>query len=35
FGRRNVFFSGDCNNLADTVTAILNLLDILILDFPE
>ena len=25
FGRRNVFFSGDCNNLADTVTAILKL----------
>ncbi|MHA2391920.1 MAG: DUF362 domain-containing protein [Promethearchaeota archaeon] len=25
FGRRNVFFSGDCNNLAETVTAILKL----------
>lgn len=25
FGRRNVFFSGDCNNLADTITAELKL----------
>ncbi|MFX1323326.1 MAG: DUF362 domain-containing protein [Promethearchaeota archaeon] len=25
FGRRNVFFSGDCNNLAETVTAVLKL----------
>ncbi|MFX1477771.1 MAG: DUF362 domain-containing protein [Promethearchaeota archaeon] len=25
FGRMNVFFSGDCNNLAETVTAILKL----------
>jgi uncharacterized protein (DUF362 family) len=25
FGRRNVFFSGDCNNLAETVTAELKL----------
>ncbi len=40
FGRRNVFFSGDCNNLADTVTAILKLagmsaLDIVSLSFDE
>jgi len=25
FGRRKVFFSGDCNNLADTTTAELKL----------
>ncbi|MFX1502660.1 MAG: hypothetical protein ACFFDH_16995, partial [Promethearchaeota archaeon] len=25
FGRRKVFFSGDCNNLADTITAELKL----------
>jgi uncharacterized protein (DUF362 family) len=25
FGRRNIFYSGDCNNLADTVTAELKL----------
>lgn len=40
FGRRNVFFSGDCNNLADTVTAILKLsgmsaLDIVPFSFEE
>jgi uncharacterized protein (DUF362 family) len=32
FGRRNVFFSGDCNNLADTVTAILKLSGMSVLD---
>jgi uncharacterized protein (DUF362 family) len=32
FGRRNVFFSGDCNNLADTVTAILKLSGLSALD---
>jgi hypothetical protein len=40
FGRRNVFFSGDCNNLADTVTAVLrlsgmNALDIVPLSVDE
>ena len=40
FGRRNVFFSGDCNNLAETVTAELKLasmsaLDITPLSFEE
>jgi len=40
FGRRNVFFSGDCNNLADTVTAILKLsgmsaLDLVPFSFDE
>ncbi|MFX1343833.1 MAG: DUF362 domain-containing protein [Promethearchaeota archaeon] len=40
FGRRNVFFSGDCNNLADTVTAILKLsgmsaLDLVPFSFEE
>lgn len=40
FGRRNVFFSGDCNNLADTVTAILKLsgmsaLDLIPFSFDE
>ncbi|MFW9881125.1 MAG: DUF362 domain-containing protein [Candidatus Thorarchaeota archaeon] len=40
FGRRNVFFSSDCNNLADTVTAILKLsgmsaLDLVPLSFEE
>ncbi len=32
FGRRNVFFSGDCNNLADTVTAVLRLSGMSVLD---
>ncbi|MFX1426420.1 MAG: DUF362 domain-containing protein [Promethearchaeota archaeon] len=32
FGRRNVFFSGDCNNLADTVTAELKLSGMTALD---
>jgi len=32
FGRRNVFFSGDCNNLAETVTAILKLSGMTALD---
>lgn len=32
FGRRNVFFSGDCNNLAETVTAILKLSEMSALD---
>jgi uncharacterized protein (DUF362 family) len=32
FGRRNVFFSGDCNNLADTVTATLKLSGMTALD---
>jgi len=40
FGKRNVFFSGDCNNLADTVTAVLRLsgmsaLDIVPLSIDE
>ncbi len=40
FGRRNVFFSGDCNNLAETVTAELKLagmsaIDITPLSFEE
>jgi len=32
FGRRKVYFSGDCNNLADTVTALLKLSGLTVLD---
>ncbi len=32
FGKRKVFFSGDCNNLAETVKAILKLSDMTVFD---
>jgi len=32
FGKRKVFFSGDCNNLADTVKAILKLSKMTVFD---
>ncbi|MHA1497755.1 MAG: hypothetical protein ACTSRT_09470 [Promethearchaeota archaeon] len=32
FGKRKVFFSGDCNNLAETVRAILKLAKMTVLD---
>ena len=32
FGKRKVFFSGDCNNLAETVKAILKLAGMTIFD---
>ncbi|MFX1417323.1 MAG: DUF362 domain-containing protein [Promethearchaeota archaeon] len=40
FGRRNIYFSGDCNNLADTVTAELklagmNVFDIIPLEYEK
>ena len=33
FGKRKVFFSGDCNNLAETVKAILKLSGMTVFDF--
>ena len=32
FGKRKVFFSGDCNNLAETVKAILKLSKMTVFD---
>ena len=32
FGRRNIYFSGDCNNLAETLTAQLKLSGISTID---
>jgi hypothetical protein len=32
FGKRKVFFSGDCNNLAETVNAILKLSGMTVFD---
>jgi len=32
FGKRKVFFSGDCNNLAETVRAVLKLAKMTVLD---
>ncbi|MFX1601605.1 MAG: hypothetical protein ACFFB6_13515, partial [Promethearchaeota archaeon] len=34
FGRKNVFFSGDCNNLAETVKAELKLAGMSAFDLP-
>ena len=34
FGRRNVFFSGDCNNLAETIKAELKLAGMSAFDLP-